>query len=222
MAVSTTTVSLADIQTEFGGSNPVSLNEYYAEGIYVPHGTWLKGQTGGSYMPTSGTNSLDNFRGSRESANVITAGSTTTVFNFKGITVTTTTNIGYNLGFYGSMNNTATVWVTTVYKGSYFTGSSKVFSAYYRTQVVNNNPQPPIVYVTVEGDTRSSIDRVRIGQTVMPTASAYFVSYNSNINQTTYNWTATTVSFPGITTSSVTKFSMFINAYPYIYGAGDY
>jgi len=30
---------LSDIQTEFGGSNPVSLSEYYAGGSYVPSGT---------------------------------------------------------------------------------------------------------------------------------------------------------------------------------------
>lgn len=29
-------ISLADIQTEFGGSNPISLGEYYKGGAYVP------------------------------------------------------------------------------------------------------------------------------------------------------------------------------------------
>ena len=39
-------ISLADIQTEFGGSNPISLNEYYLNGLYV-----TSNNTG---VPTSG------------------------------------------------------------------------------------------------------------------------------------------------------------------------
>lgn len=52
-------LTLADIQTEFGGSNPISLSEYYAGGAYVPSGTT------GTYgaVPTSGTISIRNFYG---------------------------------------------------------------------------------------------------------------------------------------------------------------
>lgn len=52
-------LSLADIQTEFGGSNPISLSEYYAGGAYVPAGT--SGTNGP--VPTSGTISISNFYG---------------------------------------------------------------------------------------------------------------------------------------------------------------
>lgn len=48
-------ISLANIQTEFGGSNPISISEYYAGGGYVPSGT-------GS-IPTSGTISFSTFYG---------------------------------------------------------------------------------------------------------------------------------------------------------------
>lgn len=48
-------ISLSDIQTEFGGTNPISLSEYYAGGVYVPSGT-------GS-IPSSGTISLSDFYG---------------------------------------------------------------------------------------------------------------------------------------------------------------
>ena len=43
-------LTLANIQSEFGGSNPISLNEYYAGGAYVPAGT------SGTYgaVPSSG------------------------------------------------------------------------------------------------------------------------------------------------------------------------
>ena len=43
-------ISLNDIQTEFGGSNPISLSEYYAGGSFVAAGT-----TGdGGAIPSSG------------------------------------------------------------------------------------------------------------------------------------------------------------------------
>lgn len=52
-------LSLADIQTEFGGSNPISLSEYYAGGAYVPAGT--TGTNGP--VPSEGTISISNFYG---------------------------------------------------------------------------------------------------------------------------------------------------------------
>lgn len=54
-------LTLADIQTEFGGSNPISLSEYYAGGVdgYVPAGT--SGTNGP--VPSSGTISISNFYG---------------------------------------------------------------------------------------------------------------------------------------------------------------
>lgn len=52
-------LSLADIQAEFGGSNPIGLSEYYAGGAYVPAGT--SGTNGA--VPSSGTISIWNFYG---------------------------------------------------------------------------------------------------------------------------------------------------------------
>jgi hypothetical protein len=52
-------LSLTDIQTEFGGSNPISLSEYYAGGSYVPSGA--SGTNGP--IPTSGAISLSDFYG---------------------------------------------------------------------------------------------------------------------------------------------------------------
>ena len=51
-------ITLADIQTEFGGSNPIGLNEYYRNGAYV-----TANNTG---VPTSGTISLQNFYGAEK------------------------------------------------------------------------------------------------------------------------------------------------------------
>ena len=56
MALQTTgTISLANIQTEFGGADPISLSEYYAGGTYVPAST-------GS-IPSSGLISINAFYG---------------------------------------------------------------------------------------------------------------------------------------------------------------
>jgi len=52
-------LSLADIQTEFGGANPISLNEYYAGGAFVPAGT--SGTNGP--VPSSGAISISSFYG---------------------------------------------------------------------------------------------------------------------------------------------------------------
>jgi hypothetical protein len=60
MAIQTSgIITLSDIQTEFGGSNPVSLSEYYAGGSYVPSGT--SGTNGA--VPASGGISLSDFYG---------------------------------------------------------------------------------------------------------------------------------------------------------------
>jgi len=57
-------ISLTDVQTEFGGANPIGINEYYAGGAYVPAGT--SGTNGA--VPTSGQIALSNFYGT---ANII-------------------------------------------------------------------------------------------------------------------------------------------------------
>lgn len=52
-------ITLSDIQTEFGGTNPISLSEYYAGGSYVPSGT--TGVNGA--VPSSGAISMSHFYG---------------------------------------------------------------------------------------------------------------------------------------------------------------
>jgi hypothetical protein len=55
-------LALSQIQTEFGGSNPISLSEYYAGGANVPAGT--TGTNGA--VPSSGTISIWNFYGTSD------------------------------------------------------------------------------------------------------------------------------------------------------------
>ena len=55
MTVPSSNVSFSSVQTEFGGSNPISMSEYYSNNTYVPSGL-----TG---VPTSGAISVSNLAG---------------------------------------------------------------------------------------------------------------------------------------------------------------
>ena len=69
-------ISLADIQNEFGGSNPIGINEYYRNGSYVtPNNT---------NIPTSGQIDFNDFYGA-ETATFISGsgGSVTTSGDYK-------------------------------------------------------------------------------------------------------------------------------------------
>ena len=85
-------ISLSTIQTEFGGANPISLNEYYAGGAYVAAGTT------GTYgaVPSSGQISVQNFYGTSAvvvgSRGVFFGGAYPSVNVIQYITITTTGN----------------------------------------------------------------------------------------------------------------------------------
>jgi hypothetical protein len=70
-------LSLNDIQGEFGGTNPISLSEYYAGGAFVPAGT--SGTNGP--VPSSGTISISNFYGTSNVVISVT-GQFISAFNF--------------------------------------------------------------------------------------------------------------------------------------------
>ena len=54
-------LTLSQIQTEFGGSNPIDLSEYYRGGSYVPN------STNNTSIPTSGAISISNFYNAQKS-----------------------------------------------------------------------------------------------------------------------------------------------------------
>jgi hypothetical protein len=63
MALPTTSLSFSALQTEFGGSNPISLGEYRRGGPYVPSGTTSAYGT----IPTSNSNiNMGVFRGTQK------------------------------------------------------------------------------------------------------------------------------------------------------------
>jgi len=55
-------LALSQIQSEFGGSNPIAMNEYYRGGSYVPT------HSGTSGIPASGTIAINQFYGKSDAA----------------------------------------------------------------------------------------------------------------------------------------------------------
>jgi len=105
-------IALTHLQTEFGGSNPISMSEYYAGGGYTPAGA--SGSNGA--IPSSGTISLWNFYGATASYGTPialfaggdegygTGTSDTYRFTFSGAAYGTKTNVGIGGGAGLSLN----------------------------------------------------------------------------------------------------------------------
>jgi hypothetical protein len=97
-------ISLANVQTEFGGSNPIGINEYYRGGSYVASSV--------SGVPASGTISLNNFYG--KSAVAAFAGFTQYVFGNRqvsGSQYSTTDNFSGNIITPGAGNSPQTFYL---------------------------------------------------------------------------------------------------------------
>ena len=80
MPVPNTNTSLSDIQTEFGGSNPIEMEEYYSNGPLVPSAA----PAPNGPIPTSGQISIGQFRGAENLSFIqATGGTVTTSGDFK-------------------------------------------------------------------------------------------------------------------------------------------
>ena len=80
-------ITLAQIQAEFGGSNPISLSEYYRNGTYVT--------SNNTSVPTSGAISVSNFYGAVKR---VTSSSIVAVANTSGDYTTVTLPTGLQVG----------------------------------------------------------------------------------------------------------------------------
>lgn len=96
-------ISASSIQTEFGGSNPISLSEYYAGGVNVPAGT---ANATSVLIPSSGTLRFSNFSGAQKIA------SSTTSFTIGAGTFSP----GFStfLGYYGAPYNAGSMNTSTI------------------------------------------------------------------------------------------------------------
>lgn len=142
-------ISLSDIQTEFGGTNPISLNEYYAGGGLTPSGT--SGTNGA--VPTSGAISLSQFYGTQAALDVQTV-----TVGFLDLNP-----YGQQYGFaggYGSISD----GTSNIYGGAAFSSA-----AYYTIST--------IVQVAITGTlANSGWTNLKIGSTNFTRASATFTS----------------------------------------------
>lgn len=66
-------ITFAEIQTEFGGSNPIGLNEYYSGGAYVPPYTY---GFGAFPIPSSGPINIADFYGTTKNVSITLPGLT--------------------------------------------------------------------------------------------------------------------------------------------------
>jgi hypothetical protein len=97
-------ISLSQVQSEFGGANPVSMSEYYR---------------GGSYVPTTGAGSYSSYQGSLQSPRYYFTGDGIVVWNNSQVAnvsagATSATAGGYTYQR-GSLYTTIASKYTTVY-----------------------------------------------------------------------------------------------------------
>ena len=64
-------ITLAQIQSEHGGSNPIGMNEYYRGGSNVQNHNNTDGTFNSTAIPTSGTISMSQFYGSANNATIV-------------------------------------------------------------------------------------------------------------------------------------------------------
>lgn len=94
--VSSGAVSLGAIQTEFGGSNPISMSEYYQGGSIIGAGVYP------NTIPTSGIIQLDDFYSAKATHAYAGVSSTTEVYN---------ACIGYSIDYFnGGLKVTVGYW----------------------------------------------------------------------------------------------------------------
>ena len=78
-------ISLSDVQTEFGGSNPVSMSEYYRDASYANHdGSGVSDLVVNDDIPNSGQIGMSEFYGTVGSV-TITIPSSTTHYNLRNV-----------------------------------------------------------------------------------------------------------------------------------------
>ena len=137
-ATTASSLSLSQIQTEFGGANPISLNEYYAGGAYVSSGT------SGTYgaVPSSGAIDIYHFYGTAAAFTFTTTIGSTYDYNLH--------NSAVAAGWNGTVALKATVNVTGP------VGASSTGSWAFNTGVMTTNSTVTINNSSyIEGATNS-------------------------------------------------------------------
>ena len=173
MTLPTTNMSLGDIQSELGGSNPISMSEYYAGGGITPSGT---NGTGGA-IPTSGQINMGKFRsvaGSSFFSTIHTSYDTTKWFANPSLITMDLTLYGTwpNLSG-GTSNNTS--WSTSVY-GQSNTNTSTIPEWSNRIELLRNLGTSAYGFNIAADQYDDDVDRyLDIQQWIVPVNCSYVV-----------------------------------------------
>lgn len=151
-------ISLSTIQTEFGGSNPISINEYYAGGTYVPSGT--SGVNGA--VPTSGQISFSQFYGT--SAVVFNGFDAKTIYAGESGTAA---QAAYSVSSNGSAFSTVNYAIDTVYTPNWIIPSSAASNYEIMATMVSGTVSVPSAatgtWLTVNTELTWTRTRVTVG-----------------------------------------------------------
>jgi hypothetical protein len=157
-------ISLSQIQTEFGGSNPISISEYYAGAGYVGAGT---ANATSVAIPTSGTISFADFSGASAIQTYYSGTITQTYYTYSSSGATT-----YEYGllyFQGSASPTTLTTGATLYSWYdyfYYVGGNLIDS-FSQLSLSGLGGDPGSGYVT----------SAKVGTTTKtPTSSVYYGS----------------------------------------------
>lgn len=134
-------ISFSDLQTEFGGSNPISLNEYYVGGSNVPSGI---GGFNPNSIPSSGTISMSQFY---DSSNAVESWSATVNPSARPAPYTRSTGQEEVWGYVGS--NQATLSDTTPNNGISFKNGTIQECIHSRFTLTIDKQPPSVTHTTV-------------------------------------------------------------------------
>ena len=200
---STGELALTDIQTEFGGSNPIGLSEYYAGGLYVVSGT-----TGdGGAIPTTGEITIGDFYGSQAGTTVTVTEGSWTILNVPG------TGNGQLYGYMSRNylpNNTANVFVSNAYTNTFGSRSPTAASGIQIAGLFwssNKWAQPRFVFVVVGTHAQTAFTSLNIqGYGVVTTAAANLFGSGitgNGVTGTVWEWYISPTGWNGAGTSTV-------------------
>ena len=173
-------LTLADIQGEFGGSNPIGLNEYYRGGSLVPN------HSNTTSIPTSGTIQVDDFYGTSSASPLdlsftMTHGAANIAqgkfsFDWRGAAVATS---GVTFGAVGSFSD------SSVAAG----GSTRTIKC-SATQRVSGAPNATAVLSfawTIEFDSQTIRNAIKSGRTGATFPGLGFMAWETATNSLTGN-----------------------------------
>lgn len=200
-------ISLANIQTEFGGSNPISLNEYYVGGSNVPSGI---GGFNPNSIPSSGAISMSQFY---NSTNAIESWSATINPSARPAPYTRSTGQEEVWGYVGS--NQATLSDTTPENGTSFKNGTIQECIHSKFTLTIDKAPPSVTHTTVlkvsglptsnQNTDTQAFDQMSFGSYVKLRSAA---TYGNN-GGGTHTWTWTNTSTDQSTTSRTLTLDCF-------------